>query len=571
MVESAKIDGRYFSPEINAEKWQTLHSKTASALAILGIKLDRKIENDAMLISQMMPYVLDHGSMNPLPGHSYLPKIDRNEDDLEYDNRILESIPVYSSVMAKLILSGRKDYEALWVDGENIYSANRVSQLEGNRVIRKSISDIQSQIPESLIFRFDGDGFFVARKKSKKAKLFADVYGAIERLDGDQIRLQAVASLYKIAEDLIALRPARLHLKSSTDSLLTERFSYKGDLIEKRIIRLINHHPELSRALELIKGKKPAEQDTLLTIIEGSVFDPILQTIAERVSDKENRKVEVFRDAYDYSEHLAGREVHLVKFDFTSVLKSLNDDFKGGYFAGNAYLEEMYSQIIGKIIKSFFENGQGEHPQGSFRRWGDLYVEFDAGINPEKIKEEFTTFFVANRYLKVKKTDNGHQSFVGEFCLDPGEDEGDLIIPLLPVVAITENLRFEATHVDEKDRSAAQNRNLSRLGTALGRLEEKAQAGKTSVIEERLQDPRCNRHDVLFICNHTLNAWDEKRGLPRLTDDFGATTEEIDQIKQHYHSHAVFEGKHIVNNGEKNINELRNIILGIISRLNKEQ
>ncbi|MCL4363723.1 hypothetical protein M1328_00620 [Patescibacteria group bacterium] len=510
--------------------------ETFKALRMAGIKLGEADEflqlsrEDARLVEAMMPYTIDHGCLNYLEPLHPLPKdYDKKRPDLSYDNGVLDPVPVLSSsVLPYLAQNGELNFAS--VDGEGIYSHNEVNNLEADRVIRKMLLALKNQFAlaqatRSSILRFKGDHFVVVDENVKP-----DINYFIDKVRLDRFDARSAEKFTGFRIDpsgRILLDAIRMHEEKTEINERTVTPFEKSKDIKSRSNRLLKNHPELKYLVDLIGGKDQNEADILLGIVEGNLFDPRLQKVAEKY-DSKNFKVRVFNDMEDMQNHVVSDNSGFVKFDFASSLKSVNAEPGFGEKAGDAVLTGIYDQMLKTIRKKL----PAVKEITGLRRWGDFYFIDEKGTCGD-IARTLLEQFGNTPYLLIKKTDDKHEKFHVSFIKKPPRQLGSdsYIIPLLPIVGIDEEIRLQ--HIDRgtdiSTADAIRTANELTFSTRLKVVDEEIRNMRARMISERLD--KLDAVDIEFILFKMMNPDDSKRGLVRLRKLLEASDDEIAQMK----------------------------------------
>jgi GGDEF domain-containing protein len=423
------------------------------------------------------------------------------------------------------------------VDGSGIYSHNEFSALEGDRVIRKLLLKFQSLTQDKAynsegegyhLIRWKGDEFLIVKSSHERGPDTANVQNLtqhIQRIIGDKSGLAS----FRIGKGGVELIPAEMHLSEDQikQSDITEKKS-KGVLVD-RIHQLRRLHPELQFLLHTIKGLDESKQDTLIGIIEGSIYDPLLQPIATHLTEKTKTRVNVLNNIRDLQSHIETTQGVLTKIDIASTLKTLNSEPGFGNDAGDAFIQTIFQKMTEEIIE---RSPQFIDELNTMRRWGDYYVVSDKK-GSEQMMQSINHFFTANPYVVVRaeQGDEG-KKFTVSFTDDPNKErgEGKLILPLMAIIGTDVHINLRDTsQMNTGQRENFMYANAQMLGQCMKLLDDEIRDARPEALAIRFQ--RGFPEDMEFVTHKMLNPTDEKRGTPRLKSIFLASDEELEVLK----------------------------------------
>lgn len=520
------------------EMWK-LRGETHKALVMSGIKMERYLEDldkkDAELIDSMMPFTLDNGSMYPLKPLLPLPeKYNRAKETLEYDNSELPPIPILSAAVAPYILA-QSGTIARSVDGTGIYGHNEVAGLEGDRAIRKLLTTFThniSNLPSNSVIRWKGDLFLVVHDevidKLGEKKFSSVVREATIRTEEPDRYLNSAEqnrlASFSLTDKGIVLDTARMHY--TEDEVKKEDVAKKIERgpVRARITTLESLHPELKSLIQLIKQKPEKERSTLIGIIEGKLYDPLLQPIINSIN-KEGFELRAYMDAQDIQYHLQANNSALTKLEIASTLKTINSEGGFGEIAGDAFLCAIYKKVVQEVQQQIPELKQ----LTTLRRWGDYYFVEDKDTS-KKIGQILLKTFQEAKYAKISRKNDLNQldSYNVEFVrTPPAMNSDELLIPVLPIIGIDEGIKLYPIESGTDDNTAAALRlsNEMIFSARMKTLDEEVKKLRPRLILERLENPKTE--DIEMILFHILNPIDPKRGIPRLRNIFKATDEDM--------------------------------------------
>ena len=142
-----------------------LEHTTWSVLRRIGLDLTAE---DSDLVRNLIPFVIDPEFLHTIPPLESLPSRDSvcvPFDGIRYQNLALDPVPVLSSVLAPLLVSQEIDVDVQFVDGQNVYGANRFERHEGRRLLRRAIGFLHDEMAADGaafdIIAFESDGFLI--------------------------------------------------------------------------------------------------------------------------------------------------------------------------------------------------------------------------------------------------------------------------------------------------------------------------------------------------------------------------------------------------------------------------
>lgn len=483
----------------------------------------------------MTPYILDSGSIYPLEplNEEIYPHNHKNPLGLTYINDELTPQPVLSTIAGSLAIDGSK--EIWWIDGNNMYSANEVSEksnLVGDRMLRRLAELFFSQLKDVELTRYQGDGFLISRESNYLTSLKQDIEKIQEQIKSDSALRNKLSAFFKTS-DGIELNIGDFNLKKELPSLIVERDKkvIKKDL-PKRINKLLEYHPEFKTLTEDLKSLTIEENSKIMEILEKSVFDHVVQPLAEKLSDK-NFKILAYRDVHDMTEHFAGKEIDMLKIDIASMLKKINDSPGLGKDVGDEYLRVLFAKIVNSIRK---EN-PGLNEIGILRRWGDFFIPMKKG-QAELIKKQLEKIF--NEECWYLTIDGNNKKPTLNFISKDDKKKHKSILSVMPIIEFKTNIHLEPTqNIKETTQFEARKNNDKIIGISMNDLDENVRHLRPKKTKERILDPRCTQIDWNHLAETMINPLDKKRGLPRLINVYKATPEEIDELNQVYEANLL--------------------------------
>lgn len=531
MHESTPVEVKMLKHELGKMRFGKL-VKTTYEILKNQLKINIPEGDIGKRISETMtPYVLDPGSIHPLGTltDEIYPVNPKNPQNLAYQNNILDSQPVLSTIAGSMAMS--QDDETWWIDGKNMYSANEVSEksnLVGDRMLRRLAELFYSRLSDVRLMRYQGDGFLISRNSNYSTSLKKEIKAIQEKIKSDPSLRNKLSAFFKTS-DGIELGIGDFNLKKEVPSLIVER-DKKTTLIDlnRRIDKLLKYHPEFRTLTEDLGCLTIAERSRVLEILEKSVFDHVIQPVAEKLTDKDF-EVLSYRDAHDMTEHFSGKEIDILKIDIASMLKKINDTIGLGKDVGDEYLKAIFTKIIDSIKK---EN-HGLSKIGILRRWGDFFIPMEKG-QARLIKEKLEEIF--NKECWYMTIDGNSKKPTINFISEDDGKKHKAIFSVMPIIGIQTDIKLESTKNKKAfEKLEATKNNDEIINRVMNDLDEQVRHLRPDKTEERIDDPRCTQIDWHHIAETMLNPFDKKRGLPRLMNVYKATLEEVELLKMSFY------------------------------------
>lgn len=526
---------------------RTFYYETYKVLRMLGINLEDSFEelsiDNERLVQRMMPFIIDRSCMAPLDGLNPFPKeFTKVDERFYYDNQPLYPVPVISSaVLPFFVKTGNFVFSS--VDGENIYSHNLVSHLEGDRALRRMLSYLRKKLfncdfirdNQKVIVRFKGDKFVIVSTKLPEDEtnhLDNQIRQVIDSLKTENVNKEDIGQLasFRINEEgILVLDLVRMHQEDSEISERTvQAFKFKGDF-NARQRKIIETYPEQSSLIEMIALRTTDEQEVLTGILEESLFDPRLQRVVDIYNYLLRRKsgnirIRVFTEIDYMQNHISANQSGFLKLDLASSLKSVNSEIGFEEEAGDQFLTSLFNKIIGRL-----SNLPRLKEINVVRRWGDFYF-IDDKENYNDIAIELLMMFRETPYAVIKKNREGsRKKFTISFVKEPPVDVDNsvYVLPLIPVIGLDEDIKLQRIESGTDFITADYMRHANEVtfSTRMKVVDREIAVLRLRAIGERLE--RMNPFDIEFILFKMFNPADVKRGLARLKNLLNATNEDI--------------------------------------------
>lgn len=517
------------------------------AMRMMGIKMETDFSElsaeNKKLTQMMMPFLIDHGCMGRLEGLNPVPeKFVKAREDLVYDNRPLDPIPVMSDAVVPFIVKNN-ELAFTSIDGEGIYSHNEVSNLEADRAIRRMLIRLKNDPTLSsgdtvndAVIRFKGDHFIIARRKFRN-----DEQGALER---DVERVSESLDLRTLPEEE-AHKLTSFRIDQNGRTLLDIVRMYRDEAVindetikprethgklQNRLNKISELHPELKTLTAMIESRQPDEQSTLIGILEESLFDPRLQEVADKYK-KKGLNVHVYKDMADMQNHIIEDESGFAKVDLASSLKSINSEKGFSEDAGDAFLTAIYDRMIGQLKQEI----PNLTDVTTMRRSGDFYF-IEEKMSCGDMANAFLKMFHEAPYAIIRKNTraNAKNKFTVSFVKTPPEymDDNSYILPLMPIVGVDHDIRLQkidpGTEIPTAD--AIRVANEMTFSSRVKVMDEEVRNMRPRLMSERLDKLRAA--DIEFMLFKMMNPTDHKRGLLRLRKLLNATDQDIKDMTE---------------------------------------
>lgn len=484
-----------------------------------------KDEVGKRIIETLTPYVLDPGSIYPLEELSdeILPTKYVNDEKLTYQNNKLAPQEVLSTIAGSMMIDNGK--EVWWVDGKNMYSANEVSEksnLVGDRMLRRIAELFFSKIEGIELTRYQGDGFLISRDKNA-GNLEEEILNIKKQISTDSELRNKLSAFFRIDGNML-LDIGDFNLKKETPSLIVERDQKNSqEELEIRVNKLLEYHPEFKTLTEDFKTMSLEDRSKVMEILEKSVFDHVIQPVAEKLSEK-NFMILAYRDVHDMTEHFAGQEIDMLKIDIASMLKKINDAPGLGTDIGDEYLKVLFTKVVDSIKK----DNPNLKEIGVLRRWGDFFIPMEKE-QAKLIKEKLEKMFNDECWYLTIDGDKKNPSV--NFIREDDKKEHKSILSVMPIIGIQTNINLELTkNKDGEVNFDAIKNNDKKVNIVMNGLDEEVRRSRPKKTKERLKDPRWTQIDWNHLAETMINPLDLKRGRPRLLNIYGATREELTEL-----------------------------------------
>lgn len=277
------------------------------------------------------------------------PKISlpKDTDARNYVQASHDPVDVFSSNMVEPLENAGYRYIGAR-DIKGVGQSNKVSQWAGNALVRnvarETIVQLKKKGVDAILVRIGGDelGFFADRKKHKQT-----ARRSISRNAGT-----AKGLVYNNEGDIIT-QTAQTKPIDMPQSL-RERVRYEGLVLDARIVRLKKVRPDKVAEIDAIASIGNFEQkEKILRIIEDASYDPILQHVAEQISDHSG---ENGQQLYAYSEsnsayfirHLQslGPNSVVLRIGSPGMIKEMNDDLSLGRDKADELIRKEYERVV---------------------------------------------------------------------------------------------------------------------------------------------------------------------------------------------------------------------------------
>lgn len=512
-----------------------------AALERIGIDLQPGDEDFA---AALVPFVIDQESLHTIRPLQSVP-VDFDVDvasgfaasrlDIRYRNRPLRPVPVLAASLAPLLLD-LPALEVEFVDGHNVYGANRFERHEGRRLLRRAIGYVHEQLAGDGdrfdIIASEGDGFLIVRPmEAGRAPLehrLREIIAAMNGEVGDRRARRAIGdrlgTFYKHASGTV-LAPALVAHEKRDES--ATRFGVsettRPGTAGERLSRLQSRFPSLRPLLDAVRIRSLHEQQVLLGLIEFRMFDPILEPLADRLS-RCGGAIRAFTQPGEMLAQMKNRSAIVYRVELLSLLKSLNEHPLGGFRAGNEALKTVYACLVSAIQRTLANASAGsDFELYTFRRWGEFYFAVDStAAGAVDIAAKVANAFARARYLALDCCQSQHTTVytatVSAAC--PPTANTRIIIPLIPAITADAPISDDVLAMP---------------------IEEPA--SMRQAIASRLHATDAPEVDAVFLADWTLNACDVKRGIPRLVETMGATWAEVAELSQYYRSSIDRKGR----------------------------
>jgi len=528
---STPVEVTMLRHELGQKRFDILVAKTQTVLENqLKIKLP-KGEIGKRISETLTPFVLDPGSIYPLEGlnSEIYPKKFKNPSKLSYQNDKLAAQPALSTVAGSMMIDNNK--EVWWIDGKNMYGANEVSEksnLVGDRMLRRLAELFFSKIKNIELTRYQGDGFLISSDKNI-GNLEEEIRKIQEQIKTDPGLRNKLSAFFKVDGNIL-LDIGDFNLKKETPSLIVER-DRRNNLVDlnKRIHKLLEYHPEFKTLTDDLDKLSIDEGSKIIEILEKSVFDHVIQPVAEKLSDKKF-KVLAYRDVYDMTEHFAGQEIDMLKIDVASLLKKINDTPGLGTDIGDEYLRVLFT----KVVESIKNQNPDLKEIGILRRWGDFFIPMEKG-KAKQIKERLEKIFNEEYWYLTIDGDKKNPNL--NFISEDDKKKHKAIFPIIPIIGLQTNINLETTNGnnDRKIDFIAIQNNSRTVGEKMNNIDENIRHRRPKEIKKRMGDNRWTQIDWNYLAETMINPFNKKRGLPRLTNVFDASPKEIELLKFSYY------------------------------------
>ncbi len=495
---------------------------------------------DSDLVRELIPFVIDPEFLYTIPPLESLPPRDRVGmpfDAIRYQNLPLDPVPVLTSALAPLLVSQEADIDAQFVDGQNVYGANRFERHEGRRLLRRAVGFLHDEMSADGaafdIIAFESDGFLIARRRVPGAvpleevvrRIIARMTGAeVDAAEWPPIR-DRLATFFVRAHGAV-LAPAAVFQESKhdLDFLLTQREIQARGTLEERRGRLQGRADGLSSLLAQIARRPAREQEIVLALVEYRMYDPVLQGVTERL-DERTYRVTAFRSPAELLARVRHRSIVCFHVEVVSLLKSINEHPLGGYLAGNEALRAIYALLATTIQRALRTSGVvHRYDIYTVRRWGDFYVTLDRDVVEAcDIRGAIEDAFAFARYVVIEKREPNVETPYAATLVTaaPSAAPSRIVMPLIPVVT----------------------RGATLSDDLLSMPIEQPGHHKRSAIDKRLDSTTTPDLDVSFLADWTLNACDPNRGIPRLVDLMQASDDDVQELSLYYEPYVNRRGK----------------------------
>jgi hypothetical protein len=525
---------------IKSTELESFRSTAAKALKMAGVLESKSEEGGALnpetakLIDAMIPFMFDHGSRKVLPAVVPLPTPDEIAiEGLRYINEELPPIPVLSSAVLPYIIGA--DKRLVSIDGTGVYSHNEISGLEADRALRRLLTtlvDAHTKTNSEVVARFSGDLFVIVSQDEGQESILPQVRRHLESIESGRNfawERNFLASFRRGENGQIVLDIARMHVSDPQITKQQIERPKPNESLTKRISRLKANHPELDNLIKLIQAEPLGSRGVLLGIVESSLYDRLLQGVAEKNSTDDFR-VRVFTDSEDFTEHLTKNNIKLGKLDIASVLKTANGEPGFGEKAGDALLICVFEMMVNQIKVKFPDINE----VSVMRRWGDYFFA-DNLENLQSIGKELLMRFKRTPYAVIRPKPGKTEEFTVKFVDRPPEvqpGEKMLIIPLMPMFAVDREINIVPIDPGTDKATAVMMKDLNdrQMGTRMKVIDDSLRHTRGRIILEFLENATAPLVDFLLF--KSFNPQDKKRGLPRLRGDWKASEDQIENLLQ---------------------------------------
>jgi len=524
-----------------------LEQKTSRVLRRIGLGT---ASDDRELVTALMPFVIHREFLNTIPPLASVPQdyivlSDTNNPsdsasapspELVYRNVPLPPLPVLAPVLAPFLAHLEHDTEVAFVDGHNVYGANRFERHEGTRLLRRAVGYLYDELAadgdDFDIISCEADGFLISRQRRKgRIPLEERMRQIIARMAGTSDDVQArnttrarLATFFRYARTSV-LAPATVAYEPRDDlsTLLLPREIYSDRTFEERLARLQRMHDPLSSLLSAISRRAPREQAILLNLMEHRLYDPVLERLADRLSLAGHR-VRAFSDPAHLLHYVNKRSMSFYRLELLSLLKAINEHPAGGFSAGDEALGSVYRVLITTLQHALRDaDVDPSYEICTFRRWGEFYFGVDGEIaGRENMAADVERAFESTPYMAIQCHGRPRRSprTVALFDRRPSPTGSEIVLPLIPTVTLETQLSEDmlSTAIEEPGR-------------------------KLRAIEKRLAGEHVPNVDIVFIADWILNACDATRGIPRLVNLLGATDGDIRDLARYYASYVSRKGR----------------------------
>jgi hypothetical protein len=545
-----------------------LERQTSKVLRRIGLET---ASDDRDLVRALMPFVIHREFLHTVPPLASVPRdyvvlsepnnpsgsASESSQELLYRNVPLPPAPVSAPALAPFLVRLGHDPELAFVDGHNVYGANRFERDEGTRLLRRVVGYLHDELAadgdDFDIISYEADGFLILRQRRPgRVPLEARLRQIIARMSGpddgvhtrDSTRAR-LATFYRYARTTV-LAPATVAYEPRDDlsTRLSPREIYPDRTLEERLARLQEMHDPPSSLLSAIRHRPPREQAIVLNLIEHGLYDPVLERLADRLSSAGCR-VRAFSDPGHLLRVVSRQSMSVYRLELLSLLKAVNEHPAGGFAAGDEALRSVYRALVTALQRALRDaHADPSDEVCTFRRWGEFYFGVNGGLDRrEDVAARVERAFESAPYMRIRCHGRPGRSPYTVALLDrwPSPARSEIVVPLMATVTLETRLSGDmfSTAIEEDGR-------------------------KTRAIEKRLARGRVPAIDIMFIADWVLNACDRTRGIPRLVNLLDATDADIQYLARYYESCVSRKGRR-----QYRIRRERRAVRGFETRLNE--
>ncbi|MBI3620245.1 diguanylate cyclase [Candidatus Roizmanbacteria bacterium] len=374
---TGEVDGAEFAMR---HEYFLFTPRVEQAFNSFGIKFDATAEWGIRLSQFLAPRLFDRGMVGLLPPletvPSITPSLAGSEQAQPYNNDYLPGVPVFASGAARYLV-GKGYTLRTMIDFKNLYGANELGKLNGDRLLRQGILSLAKSLGDGYaLLRWGGDEFMILEKPNGPS--LSD-----EKLDAALTALRAIPVFYQNKGES---RVAGIEAKKAVPSLIESRPPVTDGGLSSRMARLQKSHPELRPVFDGIR--EHPQLDDILLLMESSQYDgtlqPIIATLAKDPQSK-SWQIDAFKDFYDLTEHMTSpggaNDYQAIRLEFPGILKRLNDRPGFGYAVGSQFIQQVFFRIVNGLVK------QGITTAKVLRRGSDFYLFIDKTGSTARILE----------------------------------------------------------------------------------------------------------------------------------------------------------------------------------------